>query len=676
MPHSRAGARPWRSSYRQARAPGASTDRARWYRSAPILAAMLTLVLLGHFWAGQALAASNDSSGNGEREPAPEITIDPGGVPPAVLQAVTTSVNRIAELSQDQDGGEIERLRRRARDVTITALATEGYFSPEVTLEANLDQFGETWDIVIRPGERATIRSVEIDFDGAIERQPFTERRERIRNEWSLAEGAPFRNAEWETAKRNLLRSVADVDFALARISESRALVDAPAAEVDLRVVITSGPQVLLGELRTEGFDEVPDALVRRYVQYQPGTTSYDRRQLIGWQQELQRTVFFSSLDINLETREVVQQMDDGSVVDAPEVGTSAATVDEATRGAEDRAPTGRFARFMQRSQVVVPLKVEVTEAERHRLDLALGIDSDVGARAEAMYRQNVVFGRAVELQTGIGIDRKRQLAFADILLPPNVKGYNDKFGLLLEHQDIEGQDVRKAAGGWVRSQTRQAAGSSRVEFETNLSLMASYEKVRYGDVRYTLPSVVGTWEWLRRDVDNKYNPRSGNLVAVGAGVGTALDGFDPFTRLQARGQYWWPVGERDLFTVRGEVGRVWTHGSANIPADFGFRTGGARTIRGYRYLSLGRDVGDAVIGANALAVASVEYQYYFTDTLGVGFFVDAGDAAEEFRDMDIAIGVGAGLRIRTPAGPIFVDLAYAERDKRLRLNFSLGIAF
>src|SRR5690606_22715358 len=137
-----------------------------------------------------------------------------------------------------------------------------------------------------------------------------------------------------------------------------------------------------------------------------------------------------------------------------------------------------------------------------------------------------------------------------------------------------------------------------------------------------------------------------------GVGAGTALDGFEPFTRLQARGQYWWPIGERDLLTVRGEAGKVWTHGSANIPANFGFRTGGARTIRGYRYLSLGRDVGDAVIGANALAVARIEYQHYFTDMFGVGFFGDAGDAAEDVRDMDIAVGVGTGLRVRTPAGP------------------------
>ncbi|MGE4337866.1 MAG: autotransporter assembly complex family protein [Pigmentiphaga sp.] len=612
----------------------------------------------------------------------PEVTIDPGGVPPAVLQAVSRSVNHIAALSQDQDGGEIDRLRRRARDVTLTALATEGYFMPEVTLEANTDELGETWDITIRPGERAVIRRLELLFEGAITGPEFEARRRGLRERWGLPVGQPFRNGAWETSKRELLTSVADVDFALARMRTSQASVDPEAATVDLEVVIASGPKVLLGELELDGFEDVPSSLVSRYVRYSPGTTPYDRRQLIRWQQELQRTVFFSGVEIELDTRSVIRSMSDDNVAVEPTgdavtaAATASAAVAVAATGEASAPQGGRFARFMASEVAVVPLSVTVIEAPRHRLDIALGLDSDVGPRAELMYRQNVVAGRSLELQTGIGLNRYRQMAFADIHLPPNPRGYLDKFGTLIEHQDIQGQDVQRVAGGWVRSQTRHGAGDSRVEYETTLGLIGSYERVRYADVRYSLPSVVASYEWLRRDVNNKYDPREGNLIALGAGLGSALNGFHPFSRLKARGQMWWPVGERDVFTIRGEVGKVWANDNTRTPADFGFRTGGARTIRGYRYLSLGEEVNGAVIGANALAVASVEYDHYFTEMWGFGVFVDAGDAASTFRDMDIAVGVGAGLRIRTPAGPIFVDLAYALRDKRLRLNFSLGIAF
>jgi len=112
------------------------------------------------------------------------------------------------------------------------------------------------------------------------------------------------------------------------------------------------------------------------------------------------------------------------------------------------------------------------------------------------------------------------------------------------------------------------------------------------------------------------------------------------------------------------------------VPDDFGFRTGGARSIRGYKYLSIGRELHDAIVGASSLAVASVEYMRYFNERWGVGVFVDAGDAAESFGDMKLAVGYGVGARVRTPAGPLFLDVAYGQRERSLRLHFSLGIAF
>src|SRR5690606_32659589 len=119
--------------------------------------------------------------------------------------------------------------------------------------------------------------------------------------------------------------------------------------------------------------------------------------------------------------------------------------------------------------------------------------------------------------------------------------------------------------------------------------------------------------------------------------------------------------------TVRGEVGRIWSDKNTRVPDDFGFRTGGARSIRGYRYLSIGEHRDDAVVGAATLAVASIEYDHYFDERWGMGVFVDAGDAAESFGEMKLHLGYGAGLRVRTPAGPIFLDVAYGQERHDLR---------
>src|SRR3546814_18385418 len=114
----------------------------------------------------------------------------------------------------------------------------------------------------------------------------------------------------------------------------------------------------------------------------------------------------------------------------------------------------------------------------------------------------------------------------------------------------------------------------------------------------------------------------------------------------------------RTLRTIRGEVGRVWSDSATRLPDDFGFRTGGARSIRGYRYQSIGVDKDDAVVGAPTLAVASIEYDHYFNDRWGMAVFVDAGDAAESFREMRLHVGYGVGPHWRNTARPLFLPLA------------------
>ena len=271
-------------------------------------------------------------------------------------------------------------------------------------------------------------------------------------------------------------------------------------------------------------------------------------------------------------------------------------------------------------------------------------------------------------------VNRLRQRVYTDFYLPPDERGNKDSIGVLAEHSDIQGQEVTRFALGATRLQERHTDG--RVDYETRWGLLAAHDHVRIeGADTYDLPSLTGTVEWLRRDVDNKYDPREGNLISLGGGLGVTLDTGRPYSRARARAQRWWPVGERDVFTLRGEVGSVWSD-NTRVPPDFGFRTGGARSIRGYPYLSIGVDRGDAVVDAKALLVGSIEYDHYFDERWGIGFFVDGGDAADSFGQMQMAMGYGVGARVRTPAGPLFLDVAYGQRDHSLRLAFSLGIAF
>lgn len=610
----------------------------------------------------------------------PEIIVDPGGVPPAALQAITEAVNAIARLAEDQDGGEINRLRRRARDATLAALATQGYFSPKVTLEAGTDIGGETWDIGIVPGKRTMVSSVDLTFTGRITRPEFAQRVQTLRDDWQLKAGQPFINSDWNRAKSNLLDAVSTRDFMLARMTSSQAEIKADDATAALRVTIDSGPQVRMGELTTEGLKRVPEKLVQRYVRYSVGA-SFDQNRLDSWQQDLQSTAFFRGAFVSLEQPGSTPQQQQPAEPNSDRARAPGSTDLAAATPAGDPSVSGAVppppAVYDSDGEVTLPVQVRVVEAPPKRYTGSLGLDDEAGVRVESLYRQNVVFGQPLTLETGFSLDRLRQRVYADFLLPPTERGYKDSVGVLFDHSDIQGLEVTRYALGATRLQERKGAGDSRVEYETRWGLLLAQDHVKIdGGDEYTLPTVTATAEWLRRDVDNKYNPREGNLIAVGGGVGVTLDTGDPYTRARLRAQKWWPIGKLDVLTIRGEVGRVWSSSKVQVPDDFGFRTGGARSIRGYKYQSIGVQRDNAVVGAPALVVGSIEYDHYFNERWGMGVFLDAGDAAESFGDMSMAVGYGLGARVRTPAGPLSLDLAYGQREHDLRLHFSLGIAF
>lgn len=568
---------------------------------------------------------------------APEVVIDPGGVGPESLKAIYGAVNAITRLAEDQDLDEISRLRRRAHEATVSALQTQGYYDPVVTLEVGEDFEGETWDILIEPGERTRVKRVNIDFTGQITDPQFTVRVEGIRKNWTLNEGDLFLNHDWSNAKADLLQSVKSKDFYYARYTHTKATVVADLNTADLDLAVRSGPRVQMGDLHTAGLKRVPEKLVRRYVKYEPGD-SYDQEKLDEWQQALQSTTFFRGAFVTLEDTSTERSNEDG--------------------------------------EVVLPVLVRVTEAPARRFTGSLGVDSDHGPRLEAFYRQNIVFGQPVWTETGLGVDKNRQRFFSDVHFPPTYKGFKNSVGVLYEHEDIEGLKQTRAAAG-IKSQY-EFNTNTRADYETTWSLMGVWDESRVsGEPKAQRgTSLEATWQVLRRNVDDKYDPREGNLFDMDVGVNYPLGGGKKtLYRTGMRAQQWIPIGKNDVFMLRGEVGKVWPS-TDRIPMGFGYRTGGARSVRGYKYYSLGRERGSATVGAPVMAVLSAEYQYFFNPTYGMSVFVDVGDAGESFKDLSPHWGYGVGAAVRTPAGPFYVDVAYGQKTRDVRLHFSLGIAF
>lgn len=515
-------------------------------------------------------------------------------------------------------------MTRRARREVAELLATEGYFSPRIRFDR---EDPANWVLAVEPGPRTEIAAVEIDFTGdlAVSGEGGKEYLELLRASWGLPVGQPFRQAAWDAAKTALLDTVSAHRYAAARIAESRAEIDPETAQARLKVRIDSGPAFYLGELEVEGLEHLPADLVLRYSQLRPGAP-YDREQLLAFQTDLQNTPHFGSVIVDIE-----------------------------------RDPTLAPA---------VPVRVQVTEALPRYAGIGAGYSTNTGARVEFSYRDSNLRKRGWELSTGLRVEQRRQALYADIFLPPRGK-HRDSFGALVESSDLEGLQVDTQAVGATRT-------TLRGDIETQLALRLQHETIEpAGGEARTSNTLTANWTWIKRAVNDLLDPTDGYLLEyqIGGGPKIALAEQD-FLRLYTRFVRYQPVRGSDVFILRGEAGVTLAESRDGIPQDFLFRTGGAQSVRGYDYQSLGVKDGNATVGGRYLATASAEYVHWFEPQWGTAVFIDAGDAADSREDFDLRVGYGVGARWRSPAGPLAIDLAWGHQERSLRLHFGVAIAF
>ena len=134
-------------------------------------------------------------------------------------------------------------------------------------------------------------------------------------------------------------------------------------------------------------------------------------------------------------------------------------------------------------------------------------------------------------------------------------------------------------------------------------------------------------------------------------------------------------VAERNRLIGRLQIGYTQTDSFRQLPPRFRFFAGGDQSVRGYRYQSLGpKDEAGNVIGGQALAVASLEYEYRFRPKWGAAVFYDTGNAFPRFNSGALAQGAGFGIRWLSPIGPVRADIAWGLSDARHPIVFHLNI--
>ena len=540
----------------------------------------------------------------------------------------------------DLDDAELARLIVLAERNVRNLVGTLGYFSPviRITQEGAAAQHPKIV-LAVTPGELTRIKDVVIDFAGDIAASPDADavaQREEIRSDWRLPVGQRFTQDNWDSAKTQALRGLVARRYPAGRLADSLADIDPATQSANLSLRLDSGPLYRLGPMQVSGIQRYDPLLVPRLARLPPGSV-YDQNRLVEAQQRLAASGYFDSAAIFVD----------------PDSDPSAA-----------------------------PVQVQVREALLQKVVLGVGITTDSGPRASVEHTHHRVPGIGWRAVTKLQLERKSPFAQTEWTAIPDDGGW--RWGALGRVERLDDDEL-------VTRAQRLRFGRSQAGDRIDRNIYLQYDRANVQTRRPAAltDSDVGdgsalsaNYVWTGRYFDSLPFPSKGYGLGFELGGGVTLGNErKPFLRTTGR----W-LGVKSLtngrLALRAEAGAVVAADSARIPATQLFRTGGDNTVRGYGYRDIGVERASGVTGPGRyLAVGSVEWQRpirrnglptEWEHTL----FVDAGSVAETPKELKAKVGVGTGVRWRSPIGPLQIDLAYGLAPKKLRLHMSVGFVF
>ncbi|HET8869810.1 MAG TPA: BamA/TamA family outer membrane protein [Aquabacterium sp.] len=535
---------------------------------------------------------------------------------------------------------ELRRLVVSAPEQARGLLEAEGYFAAKITTRVADASGGQPMVVTIKvePGPLTRVTKVQMVFEGELDTRLSNgdERAQTLvqtlQDGWGLSEGNVFKQADWSAAKNATLAKLRALGYPTASWSGTSVTVDAEQQSAKLFLVADSGPAFFYGGIRVEGLRHQPSSAVTNLAPFKPGDP-YQEAQLVDLQDRIQKINLFDNVFVTT-----------------------------------DVDPT---------SAAAVPVVVQVHEMPLQQASVGVGISSDTGPRVSFEHLHRQPFDSNWQAKTKLQVGRDDSNLQLDLTSHPWPGRQRGLISGLLAYQ-VDDSNAVTTSQRWRVGRLRELDTMERTDY-----LEFQHAKVRSeeGITVSQASSLAGTSQWIFRNVDSQVLPTKGVTTTVSATAGhtfSTLEASGYFGRAYARLTGYLPLPWSWYSSARAEWGQVIARDSVSVPDTLLFRAGGDESVRGYAYRSLGVQSDGVTIGGRSLVTGSFELAHPLTKSmpnlLGA-VFLDAGDAAANPRDLHIKLGYGAGLRFRSPVGPLKFDIAYGRDVQQIRVHFSVGIS-
>ena len=529
---------------------------------------------------------------------------------------------------EELDKEQVGFLAEEASDNVKTMLKTKGYFNGSVNVQDN----GSSYTVAVNPGPRTKVDNVSVAILGDIlSDDNLAEYYQKAMLNWQQPVGEYFDQDGWSGSKTSVLSAVTRKKYPLAKLSNTQATVNPNNNTADLNVTVESNRPIYFGDFEITGTRRYPDNVVAGLARFKPGAP-YDLDLLLDFQQALEQNGHYSGASVQADF---------------------------------DRLQGDR-----------VPVKVNVTEVKRHKLETGIRYDSEYGLGGRIGYDYYNLFNKGYIGSVVWDMDKYETTLAAGISQPRNSEGKYWTTNTSYNRSTTQNLEKRALTSGIWRVRDRNG-------IESRLGIEFITEDRKVPDTNYDLGrshATMLTASWKRQNIETELRPENGYYLdgKIGATLGNFLSST-AMARATARAGYFYTPENKKLgtFIVRGQAGYVYAREGEDVPSSLMFRTGGASSVRGYELDSIGlAGPNNSVLPDRALLVGSLEYQFPITKSVSGAVFHDVGDAAGNFKRMSMKHGTGLGVRWFSPVAPFSFDVAYGHQDKKLRWHISLGTRF
>lgn len=323
-----------------------------------------------------------------------------------------------------------------------------------------------------------------------------------------------------------------------------------------------------------------------------------------------------------------------------------------------------------------------VEDMPPRRLTFGAELSSTDGLEITASWMHRNLFGNAEKLRfetrlSGIGSSNDIDGRIALRLDRPASLGADDNLFYLLEAERLDEEHYSATQGlggiGVRRVYSEQLFAEAGFGFNSILANDA------FGKRRFKYIAGFLRAEYDRRD--SAVDARNGYFLNARIRPFVGLDGRDSGVQMKLDGRIYRGLGSSDRIVLAGraQFGSLIGPSLSGTAPTLLFFSGGAGSVRGHEYQSLGVPVGASTAGARGYLAFSGEVRGKVSDKISVVGFFDLGYVdSDSLISSDSQSHSGAGLGLRydiAGIGPLRVDFAYpVDGGTEDGLQFYIGI--